>query len=173
MIGKRHFMSLIAISAICTAVAASQETLPAPRQRMMEGERLMARLNLTEEQRKEMEKLRVEMAKEAISQQAKLKTARLELAELFKADSPDKGMIEKKLSEVAQIESKSKLLFVNHWFSVNKLLNAEQQKIWKRTLGRAWMQQRANRMRGVAPGPELRDRMRRFQQERPPMGRFR
>jgi len=137
MIRKHLFVSLIAISAVCVSVAASQENVPAPPPRMMGGQRLMAALNLTDEQRKEIDKLRVDMAKEAISQQAKLKTARLELAELFKAESPDKAMIEKKLSDVAQIESKSKLLFVNHWFSVNKLLNADQQKIWKRMLGRA------------------------------------
>jgi len=173
MIRKHLFVSLIAISAVCVSVAASQENVPAPPPRMMGGQRLMAALNLTDEQRKEIDKLRVDMAKEAISQQAKLKTARLELAELFKAESPDKAMIEKKLSDVAQIESKSKLLFVNHWFSVNKLLNADQQKIWKRMLGRAWMQRRANRMGPAAPSPELRDRMQRFRQERPPMGRFR
>lgn len=165
----RSVLLVMAMAVILISAALGQEGIPSPPPgRMMgQGFRMMERLNLTDDQRKEVENLRLDMAKQAIAHQAKVKTARLELVQLFKADSPDKAAIEKKVSEIAQFESQGRLLFINHWFSVNKLLTPDQQKTWKQMLGRARMQHRMNRMRESAPGPMMRDRMRRMPMDRP------
>jgi Spy/CpxP family protein refolding chaperone len=165
----RSTAGLMAMIAILVSTTYSrQEVLGPPGGGMWgEGQQLRQKLNLTDDQRKEIEKMRLEMAKQSVAHQAKVKTARLELAELFKADSPDRAAIEKKVSEIAQMESQGRLLFINHWFSVNKLLNPDQQKIWKQMLGRAWMQHHMNRMRDAGPGMMPRDRMRRMPMDRP------
>jgi Spy/CpxP family protein refolding chaperone len=130
------------------------------------GERFMQQLKLTDAQRKQIGDLRLEMAKQAIDQQAKINTARLELVELFRADTPDKAAIEKKADEISRLQNQLRMARIDHWFAVNKLLNPDQQKIWKQMLGRMWMQHRMQGLRSFGP----RSRMQMHQ--RWPMGRM-
>lgn len=136
------------------------------------GFQMMERLKLTDEQKKEMEKSRFDMIKQAIDREAKVKTARVELAQLFRADNPDKGSIEKKINEISQLQAQGKLAHVNHWFAVNKMLTPEQQKIWKNMLGQAMMMKRMNNMRQGFQRPAIRGQMlERMMQEHDRMGR--
>jgi Spy/CpxP family protein refolding chaperone len=128
------------------------------------GQRFMQQLKLTDQQRKDISDLRMEMAKQAIAEQAKIKTARLELAELFKADSPDKSAIETKVEEISGLQTGIRQARIDHWFAVNKLLNPDQQKIWKSMLGRTWMQNRMNAMGSRGRGFQM--------HQRNPMGRM-
>jgi Spy/CpxP family protein refolding chaperone len=96
--------------------------------------KFIEQLKLTVEQKKDFDKIHVDMEKQEIAQKAKNETARVELRQLFKADSPDKSAIEKKLNEIAGLEVQMHMIKVNLWFDVNKLLTPEQQKIWKKAL---------------------------------------
>ena len=117
-----------------------------------EGVRLLEDLKLNDDQKKEMEKLRTELMKQGVAQHAKIATSRIELQELFRADDPDKAKIEKKLGEISQLENQGKMLRLNHWFSVNKLLTPDQQKVWKRSLMARGMQQHGGMMMGRRMG---------------------
>jgi len=97
-------------------------------------DRIIKRLKLTDEQKKDVNKIKVDMKKQLIDQKAKLQKARLELQEIFKVDSPDKSAIEKKLNEIADLEVQARMIKVDSWFAVNKLSTPEQQKIWKKAL---------------------------------------
>ena len=94
----------------------------------------MGKLNLTDEQKKDVEKIHFDEAKQAIAQKAKVETARVELQQILKADTPDKSAIEKKINEIASLKVQMHMIKVNSWFAVNKLLNPEQQKTWKKVL---------------------------------------
>ena len=94
----------------------------------------MGKLNLTDEQKKDVEKIHFDEAKQAIAQKAKVETARVELQQILKADTPDKSAIEKKINEMASMKVQMHMIKVNSWFAVNKLLNPEQQKTWKKVL---------------------------------------
>ena len=96
--------------------------------------KFMGKLNLTEQQKKDVEKIGFEMKKQAIDLKANVATSRLELQQLFKADNPDKTAIEKKINELADFGVQLQMIKINSWFSINKLLTAEQQKIWKKAL---------------------------------------
>lgn len=165
---RNPLIGIAAMLALLFSPALSQDERPFSPPGMMGGggQRFIERLKLTDEQRGQFDQLRFDFAKQAVSHQAKVKTARLELAQLIKADSPDRAAIEKKMGEVSQLENQGKLLFTSHWFSVNKILTPDQQKIWKERLGVAWMHERAGRMRGMSLRPGLREPMRRFLQER-------
>ena len=91
-------------------------------------------LKLTEGQKKDFDKIHVDMEKQEIAQKAKNETARIDLRQLFKADSPDKSAIEKKMNEIADLEVQMHMIKVNSWFEINKLLTPEQQKTWKKAL---------------------------------------
>jgi Spy/CpxP family protein refolding chaperone len=96
--------------------------------------KFMGKLNLTEEQKKDVDKIRFDMEKQTIDQKANLATARLELQQLFKAENPDKSAIEKKINEMADLGVQLRMTRLNAWFAVNKLLTQEQQKTWKKVL---------------------------------------
>lgn len=94
----------------------------------------IGKLNLTDTQKKDVDKIVFDAAKQTIAQRAKVATARLELRQLFKADSPDKNAIEKKMNEIADLSTQIRIDHVDGWFAINKLLTPDQQKIWKHTL---------------------------------------
>lgn len=96
----------------------------------------MSKLNLTDEQQKQFDKLRFDIQKKQTDAQAKVKTAGIELKELFSADKLDRTAIEKKMKEIADLRLKLRLNHLDHWFAVNKILDEKQQKIWKEKLER-------------------------------------
>ena len=96
--------------------------------------KFIEQLKLTEGQKKDFDKIHVDMEKQEIAQKAKNETARVELRQLFKADNPDKSAIEKKMNEIAELEVQMHMIKINSWFDINKLLTPEQQKTWKKAL---------------------------------------
>jgi len=102
-----------------------------------EFHKIMAKLNLTNEQKKDVEKIAVDMAKQLVDQRANLATARIDLRQLFKADNPDKAAIEKKINEMADIGVQLQMVKINSWFAMNKLLTPDQQIPWKKALANA------------------------------------
>ena len=134
----------------------AKEQEPMPPQAGMHGQAwLMGQLKLNDDQKKEVEKLRFDLAKQMISQRAKVANAQLEYRELLKADNLDRATIEKKSTEIADLRSQSRSMLLNHWFAVNKLLNPDQQKVWKKVLERgSQLAMRAGRGRGMMHGPQ-------------------
>jgi Spy/CpxP family protein refolding chaperone len=134
---------------LALSVSLSQDRMNPPN-RPNPRARVLRELKLSDDQKKTIENLRFEMSKKAVEQQAQMKTARLELAELFKADQPNQSAIQKKLGEISQFQSQQRLLRVDHWFAVNKLLTPDQQKIWKKASAQFLAQRKARFIRGQA-----------------------
>lgn len=98
--------------------------------------RILEKLKLSDSQKKDFEKLQTEFAKQRVEQQAKIKVAAIELRSLMKAETPDRAAIEKKINEIGELQSQNRMSRVDHWFAVNKMLNPDQQKVWKELLDR-------------------------------------
>jgi Spy/CpxP family protein refolding chaperone len=105
---------------------------------------VMAKLNLSEDQQNQMQKLRIDLQKKQATVQSKIRLARLDIEELFMAATPDKGAIEKKMKEVSDLQYQEKLNGLDHMFAVKAILTPEQQKLWKEHMRNG--------------GPELRER---------------
>lgn len=124
--------------------------------------RIIQKLKLTDTQKKDFTNLNTDFAKQRVEQQSKIKIATIDLQSLLKADTPDKSAIEKKINEIGGLQAQNRLLRVDHWFAVNKILNPDQQKVWKsmlerpmrgqssKRMGRMW-----NRMSGQTRGPMM------------------
>ncbi|MGC8896905.1 MAG: Spy/CpxP family protein refolding chaperone [Bacteroidota bacterium] len=95
---------------------------------------VIKKLNLTDEQKKEIEKLRFDFQKQQVAQQAKIHTAQIELRELLSEDNPDRAAIQKKVDEIARLRVQSAMDRFDHWQAVKKILTPEQQKIWREEL---------------------------------------
>lgn len=92
---------------------------------------IVEELNLTDDQQKQFGKLHDEMEKKQIDLRAKIKSLRVDVKGLFREEKPEQGKIESKINEISKLQNEMKLNHLNFWFSVNKILNADQQKIWK------------------------------------------
>lgn len=103
---------------------------------MPENRGPFAKLNLTDAQKKDIEKLNTDFAKQRVEHQAKIKTATIDLRQLMRADAPDRAAIEKKINEISDLQAQNRIKGVDHWFAVNKLLTPDQQKVWKTMLDR-------------------------------------
>ncbi len=143
---------------------------------MPEFRRFFDRLNLSDDQKKQVETMRSAMQKQLISNRAKIATAFVELGDLKSADTPDKAAIENKINEISQYMLTGVKTRLNTWFEVNKIFTPEQQKVWKEVLKHplaahhAMMQRRGlgRRFRGWQPlieGAPM-DRMKEAPQEK-------
>jgi Spy/CpxP family protein refolding chaperone len=92
---------------------------------------VMEELNLTDDQQKQFGKLHDEMEKKQIDLRSKVQSLRVDLKGLFRDEKPDQGKIESKINEISKLQNEMKHAHVGFWFSVNKILNADQQKAWK------------------------------------------
>ena len=115
-----------------------------PNARSMRQE-MKAKLNLTEAQETQMQKLRFELEKKQTTVQSKIKLLRIDIKELFAAENPDRNAIEKKSKEVSDLQLQEKLNVLDHMFTVKGILTPEQQKIWKQHMKQM--------------GPEMKERM--------------
>jgi len=128
-----------------------------PRHMTMHQE-LMGKLNLTDQQKSDMQKLRFEMEKKQAQVQSKIRLQRIDLRELLAADKPDRAAIEKGIKTVSELQLQEKMNMVDHLFAVNALLTPEQQKIWKKNIGERLggmsgeMRGMGGRMRGMRHG---------------------
>jgi len=118
--------SLIAV----TCIAVSQP--PGSPQR----QRAASKLNLTDAQQEQFQKITFDVHKKHIELKAKTETARLELRRLMASDNLDKSAIEKKMNEVSAAQTAVQMNRINGWIEKNKMLTPEQQKLWKKELHR-------------------------------------
>ncbi|MBN1397378.1 MAG: periplasmic heavy metal sensor [Bacteroidetes bacterium] len=95
---------------------------------------IIKQMKLTGDQEKEAQKIRIEMQKQMIDQNAKIQKARLDLEEALKAEIPDKSVIEDRIKEISELEAQMHIIRVESWFNINSILTLEQQKIWKNVL---------------------------------------
>lgn len=91
-------------------------------------------LNLSDTQKEQFQKISFDTQKKQIEIKAKLETSKLELRRLMTAESIDKSAIEKKMNELSSSHVAMRMNHLNGWIEKNKVLNAEQQKIWKKHL---------------------------------------
>jgi Spy/CpxP family protein refolding chaperone len=93
-----------------------------------------AGLKLTDDQKVQFEKISFDVQKKQIELRAKLETSRLELKRLIAADQLDKAAVEKKMTEIANQQVALHMNHISGWAEKNKVLTADQQKIWKKML---------------------------------------
>ena len=100
---------------------------------------MMGKLNLTDQQKESMQKLRIEMQKKNTPLMSQIRLARLEIQQLMMAENPERAKVESQMKEISNLELKVKLNGLDHMFAVRNLLTPEQRKIWKEERGGNFM----------------------------------
>ncbi len=116
--------------------------------RMERHEAMMQKLDLSDEQQKQMDKLRLDLEKKMQQVRSKIGEARLDLRSAFAADKPDRAAIEKTLKSISELQYQEKMNWTDHWFAVYGLLNPKQQEVWKKFAERPPAGQPRGNMRG-------------------------
>lgn len=122
--------NLLLLFVIFTTVALAQPgNMGYGLQRM--GMRMTEKLNLTDEQREQVDKFHSELQKKQIALRSKIQTLRIDVRDAFREEKPDRGKIESKLGEITKLQAEMRMNHVAFWFEVNKILTPEQQKLWR------------------------------------------
>ena len=119
---------------------------------------VVEKLKLSDDQEKQFDKLQAELQKSQIAIRAKIQSARVDLRQLYNADKPERGQIEAKINDISKMQNELKLNRNGLWFDVNKILNADQQKVWKDHL-RTMFQRMGDRMGQMMRGRMMRGDM--------------
>ena len=82
--------------------------------------------DLSDTQRKEVDKLQLAYKKKKFLLKSKLKQAKVEFALLITEDSPDQSAINKKIDQIAKLKAEKLHLKANHKIQVRKVLTPEQ-----------------------------------------------
>ena len=90
--------------------------------------RVWAKLNLSDEQRKQIQDLRLKLAKETLPLRNELGVKRLELKQLMTADKPNLKAIESKIDEIKKLEASLQKKRVENRLAIRGILTPEQQK---------------------------------------------
>ncbi len=89
------------------------------------------KLNLSEDQQKQFDKMQSDMQKKQIDLRSKIQSLHIDIKDIFKDDDPDKGKIESKLNEITKLQTEIRKNHLDFWFGVYKILKPDQRKVWK------------------------------------------
>lgn len=145
---------LLLAATMAVAQPADRERGPRPERMRAQRAALIEDLQLTDAQQAQFKKLQIEQERKQTQIQSKIKLARLDIRELFQAEKPDKGAIEKGMRAVSDLQLQAKTNHLDHWFAVYNILTPEQQVKWKEHFAHRGpgpdqgMRHFGNRMRG-------------------------
>ncbi len=110
---------------------------PAARRGAMNWNRhpmLFAQLKLTDQQKAQAKQVWFDLAQKQIDVRAKLQHSRLDYRELASAQKPDQKALNARIQDMANLQAQLKQNKLDAWFSINKILTPEQQKVWQKVL---------------------------------------
>jgi len=116
-------------------------------------------LKLSDEQKKDIQKIKYDLMQKQIDLRAKIAHARLDYGQLSSAESPDENAISSKIDEIARLQVQLKKNLLDGWFAVNKILTPEQQALWKKVLQHPGMARRHAMLRMRTNARPFGDRM--------------
>lgn len=130
-------MAVVFIVAASSAVAqqpqAQRQVQKRPMQ-MWRSQALPGKLKLTDQQKADIQKIRLDQMEKRIDIRAQMQHARVDYEKLAAADNPDRDALTATLDQIAKLRGELQKNFLDGWFAVNKILTPDQQKIWKKIL---------------------------------------
>lgn len=145
--------NLILKSAVVLIVLCFVTTLSAqPGRKQKEGrEKFQSELNLTEQQKEQMQQFRLDHKTYVLDIKHEIQKNRLEIEKLLMADNLDESKLLQLTNQSSDLKAKIKDSKMKMWLDTFKILNPDQQKIWKKKLLR--MGNKIDRgQKGIAKG---------------------
>jgi Spy/CpxP family protein refolding chaperone len=131
---KMKNQKIAAVLTLAILLITSQTLLAQPKMEKQgprgQGKQFKAELNLTDDQEKQMQDLRLDLEKKMIPLEAELKTKNLEMKELHMADTPNKKKMMAQIDKISETKVKMEKAKLEHRLQVREILTPEQQKIF-------------------------------------------
>ncbi len=144
----KQLIFALSIMALLSSVSFAQR---GPRGPMKE---VVQKLNLTAEQQKSMKDIHLKTAKQMIDIRSEMQKKRIDVQSIMGGDNPDRKTLEGLWSDISKLELNRKMLMFDTHQQIMKMLNPEQQKIWKEDQG-AMMRNARGPFRGAMRGREV------------------
>ena len=128
---------LAAVICVVVTVAGAMAQPAEPSKNPMRGKNpamMHNKLKLTDEQKASIQKIKLGLMQKQIDLRAQIAHDRLDYEQLASADSPNEDAIAAKIDDIAKLQIQLRKNLLDGWFTVNKVLTPEQQKIWKKVL---------------------------------------
>ena len=162
--GRLAFFGLLLLSPLCATAGAQEQEEPEAQQASPQTParalNLMQRLNLTQEQRRQLREIRSQSEPEARDLARRLRLARRALDEAIYADAADEALVERRTRELAVLQN----LLAHHRavteLKVRRVLTAEQLRLFRdlrrQAQRRQMLQRRMNRAlrQSATPSPD-------------------
>jgi Spy/CpxP family protein refolding chaperone len=97
------------------------------------GARMLQNLNLTADQKSQIEKLRLDNQKKNVDLKSEIEKTRLEIKEQLMQKDPDEGKITDLAKKVSNIQSDIKTNAISTWFKTYRLLDDKQKEVFKKS----------------------------------------
>ncbi len=117
-------LSLFLIATLCLAYAWAQESPERPLRTRIRG--MFEEINLTEQQKEELAKLRLENHKEMIKLRADLRVLQLDLATLLDAKEPDKTKVYAQIDKINNLSNEITKKHIDFSLKTRAILTPEQ-----------------------------------------------
>ncbi len=140
------FVMLLGILLVAGSAFAQPANAPKQHMPMRHHPTLLTKLHLTDQQKTQAEKIKFDLMKKQIDLRAQIARDGVDYKELSIAENPDENALGAKIQEIAKLKGDLHQNLLDAWFTVNKILTPEQQKIWKNVLEHPMMLARAERM---------------------------
>ena len=111
------------------------------------------RLNLTSDQEKSIKDIKSKSGKDLIDLRASMQKKRIDLGNAWNADSPDRAQVEGLMKDIGTLQLTMKMVLFDADQAVNKLLTAEQRKVYKELKQQRREGMNARAMHGRKGGP--------------------
>lgn len=146
---SKMFVAILGVLVAAGAALAQQPARARMHPMMMKrGTMFFNQLKLTDQQKAEAQKIKLNIMQKQIDVRANIAHARIDYQELASAADPDQKALSAKLEDIAKLKGQLRTNMLDGWFAINKILTPEQQKTWKKVLEHPMMF-RHNRGAGI------------------------
>jgi Spy/CpxP family protein refolding chaperone len=128
---KTRTATMLLAAALAAGTLFAQPDPPAAAPKPDGRDRLMEKLQLTDQQKDQMRKMRTQFQKSNEELASKLRLNRIDLRDLMQAEKPEKAAVQKNVKAATDLQQQMKLNLIDHLFAVREMLTPQQQKIWK------------------------------------------
>ncbi|MGE5354258.1 MAG: Spy/CpxP family protein refolding chaperone [Acidobacteriota bacterium] len=136
---KRQIINIIAVALIAVLPLGNlfaQQTQQPPQGkgqgRMPGRQKMLQELNLSQDQKDQIQKLRTEHQKQMVDYRSDIQKTRIDIKNLFTGNNPDEGKILDLSKKVSDIQADMKASSIKNWFQIYNLLNDQQKATFRK-----------------------------------------
>ncbi|MCU7495094.1 MAG: periplasmic heavy metal sensor [Ignavibacteria bacterium] len=149
---KRQIINIIAVALVAILPLGSMFAQAKGQGKFQGRQKMLQELNLTQDQKDQIAKLRLEHQKQMIDYRSDVAKTRLEIKNLFLNKDVNENKVLDLTKKVSDMQADMKASSIKHWFQIYSLLNDQQKETFRKTAPMLNGQRRGEGMKGMRRG---------------------